>query len=152
MITMQQPQAEIETELRQAVARKVGDAKFGLWFGEGVRLGIDGDALEVGVPNGFFREWIRGHFSGSLVEAAESVAGRPLRLTFKVDDEIQAQAQVQAEAKPKLDRVIEVGAPDEARPASPKVEPPKPPPSDRPRTQQARPAKRLDDFIAGPGS
>src|SRR3954471_8610305 len=105
--------SDVETELRAAVARKVGDAKFGLWFGEGVRLGVDGDALEVAVPNGFFREWIRGHFSGSLVEAAESVVGRPLRLTFKVDDE----AHPRAEARPELGRVIGGDRPDEARPA-----------------------------------
>lgn len=141
----------VEDALRAAVARKVGDAKFGLWFGEEVRLGVDGDALEVGVPNGFFREWIRGHFSGSLMEAAESVVGRPLRLAFKIDSDVQA------EAKPELGHVIEIdtGAapPDHRKHASvTEVEAPKPPPRDRPRAQQARPSRRLDDFIAGPGS
>jgi chromosomal replication initiator protein len=53
-------QMATEAALRAAVAERVGDARFGLWFGEGVRLGVEGDALEVGVPNAFFREWIRG--------------------------------------------------------------------------------------------
>src|SRR4051812_49990865 len=81
--------AGVEMELRTAVAERLGEARFGLWFGEGVRLGIDGDALEVGVPNAFFREWIQGHFAGNLIEAAESVAGRSLRLSFRVDDEAE---------------------------------------------------------------
>ena len=48
--------------------RRLGDARYGLWFGEGVRLGVglEGDALEVGVPNAFFREWIQGHFADTL--------------------------------------------------------------------------------------
>ncbi len=137
----------VETELRAAVARRVGDAKFGLWFGEDVRLGVDGDSLEVGVPSGFFREWIRGHFSGSLIEAAESVVGRPLNLTFKVDSEVEA------EARPELGKVIETDSPDDRRkPAPVEVDAPRPAPRDRPKAQQARPAKRLDDFIAGPGT
>ena len=41
----------IEATLRAAVAERLGDARFGLWFGEGVRLGLSGDSLEVGVPN-----------------------------------------------------------------------------------------------------
>ena len=62
----------METTLRAAVAERVGESRFGLWFGEGVRLGVaeDSDSLEVGVPNAFFRDWIQGHFAGNLIEAA----------------------------------------------------------------------------------
>ena len=92
-------QGGTEARLRAAVAERVGEARFGLWFGEGVRLGVGagGEALEVGVPNAFFREWIQAHFAGNLVEAAEAVTGRPLRLTFQVDDE----------AEPRIGHVIE---------------------------------------------
>jgi chromosomal replication initiator protein len=69
----------VESTLRAAVAERLGEARFGLWFGEGVRLGVDGDVLEVGVPNAFFREWIQGHFAGNLIEAAETVTGRESR-------------------------------------------------------------------------
>ena len=48
-----------------------------------------GDALEVGVPNAFFREWIQGHFAGNLIAAAEEVTGRSLRLAFRVADEAE---------------------------------------------------------------
>src|SRR6266568_1471213 len=111
-----QHQGIMETELRSAVAERVGEVRFGLWFGEGVRLGVDGDALEVGVPNGFFREWIQGHFTGNLIEAAEAVAGRPLRLSFKVD----------AEAEPKIGQVIGTQGPDEGRRPAPVVPATKP--------------------------
>ena len=74
----------VETRLRAEVAERLGGARYGLWFGEGVRLGIgvgrDGgnDAVEVGVPNAFFREWIEGHFADTLRAAGEAVAGHPL--------------------------------------------------------------------------
>jgi len=151
----------LETELRAAVAQRLGGARYGLWFGEGVRLGIDGDALEVGVPNAFFREWIQGHFAANLVEAAEAVAGRSLRLTFRVADE----------AEPDLGDVVDPAPPDgrtplkvkvPAPPGSPGGPPPQIqplPPTDRPRlsvgdpsppSTHSRPARRLDGFVTGP--
>ena len=136
--------ALIETKLRDAVAESLGPAKFGLWFGEGVRLGVDGDSLRVDVPNGFFREWIQGHFAGNLVEAAQAVVGRPLRLAFTIDAE--------AEPKPRVGVIETDRADPKSRPAPTVTIPSAPsPPEERPRNQ-ARPSRRLDDFIPGPGS
>ena len=39
------------------------------------RLSGDGEALQVRVPDEFFRDRIRRHYTGSLLEAAEAVAG-----------------------------------------------------------------------------
>ena len=147
-------QPAIETTLRDAVARRLGDSRFGLWFGEGVRLGVPegSDALEVAVPNAFFRDWIRGHFAGNLVEAAREVTGRSLRLDFRVA----------GEAPPPIGHVVEGPPPDaNDRP----IAPPSPttiptPPVDRPRSQAqtsstptpSRPARRLEEFVTGPGT
>jgi chromosomal replication initiator protein len=133
--------AGMEAELRAAVAERVGEARFGLWFGEGVRLGVDGDSLVVGVPNGFFRDRIQGHFAGNLVEAAEAVAGRPLRLAFRIE----------AEAEPKIGTVIGPAEGEPGRRPEPVVPAPRPSPPDRPRAQ-GRPSRRLEDFVTGPGN
>jgi chromosomal replication initiator protein len=138
---------ELESTLRAAVAERLGDGRFGLWFGEGVRLGVDGDALEVGVPNAFFREWIQGHFAGNLIEAAEAVTGRSLRLTFRVDDEAAPEPRVGnlIEPRPAEER-RQPGAPVPLAPA-----PQAPPQRERERPRnQARPPRRLDDFVTGP--
>jgi chromosomal replication initiator protein len=145
----------LETRLREALAERLGTARYGLWFGEGVQLGLDGDALEVGVPNAFFREWIQGHFADNLLAAGQAVAGRPLTLNFRIDDE----------AEPKVGHVIEPApAPpgDHKHPSVkvpltpgpyPQVQPlPQvPPPFDRPRLTGpgARPPRRLEDFVTG---
>lgn len=145
---------EVGSRLRHAVSQRVGDAKFGLWFGEGVGLDVRGDSLEVSVPNGFFREWIRGHFSSSLIEAAESVVGRPLRLAFKVDAEPEpVVAEPVIEAKPPIGRPKK-GSRNEPAPERPLTvtPPPRPAPPEKPRANPGRAIRRLDDFIAGPGS
>ena len=160
-----------EAALRVAVSEKLGPSRYGLWFGEGTRFGVDGDALEVLVPNPFFREWIQGHFAASLVEAAEALVGRPLRLSIRVDNE----------AQPQVGHVIEPAAPNEFRgpkikiPLAPNpppapgqtpkapVSPSRPPPHDRDRPRMdaepknanananaARLGRRLDDFVTGP--
>jgi chromosomal replication initiator protein len=136
----------MEAELRAAVAERLGQSRFGLWFGEGVRLGVDGDALEVKVPNRFFRDWIRGHFATNLVEAAQTVTGRQLRLDFRVE----------AETEPSLGDVMTI--PDDSKRREPtttsapslpiRPQPPASPP-ERPRGQ-ARPARKLDEFVVGP--
>jgi chromosomal replication initiator protein len=135
----------MESTLRAAVAERVGEGRFGLWFGDGVQLGVAGDELEVGVPNAFFREWIQGHFAGNLIEAAEAVTGRTLRLTFRVSDE----------AEPRVGNLIEPRPAEERRQPGvtvPLLPAPQAPPRwerERPRNQ-ARPPRRLDDFVTGP--
>jgi chromosomal replication initiator protein len=142
---------EVESALRTVLEKRVGHERFGLWFGEGVSLGVSGDTLRVGVPNGFFREWIQGHYAADLAGAAEAVTGRPLGLAFHVD----------AEADPRGGDVVPLPAPE--RPRGPHPAPPTPTPAPRgprelPRTtssgptptSQGRPLKRLADFVTGP--
>ncbi len=126
--------------LRSALAQQLGESRYGLWFGEGVELGVIGHTLAVGVPNTFVREWIQAHFAKNLTEVAELVAGRPLELAFHVADE----------ACPPIRTVVEpVQSPP--GPRTPSTTPsPQPLPSERPRSNQARTTRRLDEFITGP--
>jgi chromosomal replication initiator protein len=137
--------------IRAAVSERLGEAKFGLWFGDGVelRLSGDGDALDVRVPDEFFREWIRRHYTGSLLEAAEAVAGRPLRLSIEVREPVGGSAPPESIA------------PDPSSPAEPAVE--RPPQTARRNGSSTpavepqavtprRPSRKLEEFIAGPGS
>jgi chromosomal replication initiator protein len=127
----------LESPLRAALAERVGESRFGLWFGEGVSLGVSGDAVEVGVPNAFFRDWIEGHFSSNLVDAARDVTGRQLRLSFRLDGDIDTPASP-GPAPPT----------ETARPkASPRSTPARAPVTP---TAPTRPLRRLDDFVTGP--
>lgn len=116
-----------ESALRAAVSQRLGEVRFGRWFGDGVRLALsgDGDALEVRVPNPFFRAWIQSHYSTTLLEAAEAVAGRSMRLSIQVHDEAQLPQGEVVESRP---------------------------PQGEPSIRSGRPPKRLEDFVTGPGN
>ncbi len=176
--------------LHAAVSERVGESRFGLWFGDGVHLGFSGDgsALEVRVPDAFFRDWIRRHYSESLLEAGVAVAGRPLRLSIEVRDEEEpplgdvvapAPAHGEPDAKPRRGQTITVPIPGNPKaplslptpaPGGPDPDPSSlPSRSDRPGprhrmtappattslatgSKPARPSRRLDDFMTGPGN
>ncbi|WP_165233376.1 chromosomal replication initiator protein DnaA [Aquisphaera insulae] len=164
---------ELELAIRGALAERVGDSKFGLWFGEGVHLGVlgegDGHALQVQVPSVFFRDWIRDHFSGSLIAAAEAITGRKLELRFAIHDEAEAplgDVVGPAPDRPGARPVTTVPIPGNPKtpltnpsaPARPGSRPAGPPRFDFPAVDQAphvrpgppaRAPRRLDDFITG---
>ena len=147
----------VDLALHAAVAARLGPARYGLWFGEGVRLGIEGDAIEIGVPNTFFQEWIQGHFASSLTEAGAEVTGRPVRLLFKIEpdaetvgeatrDETVSQRRVEAQSResavhhPAIASRLSIGNLHPPRPAPiPSAVPVKP----------NRPLKKLDEFTLG---
>ena len=149
---------EMESALRAAVAERVGESRFGLWFGDGVRLGVDGDSLTVGVPNRFFRDWIKGKYARELASVGEAVAGRRLDLAFEVADELEpgvdeVSPPSTSEGPPPDDRRRGPAVPISS-PSSPEGRPsPSPGPSiDRPRSRSRRPLRRLEEFVAGPGT
>jgi chromosomal replication initiator protein len=179
--------AIVESALRAAVSERLGATRFGLWFGESVRLGLSGkgDALEVRVPDPFFREWIRSHYTTSLLEAAEAVLGRPMQLSIRIHDEAEPPLGDVVEPVPACpgpdsepERRTSVTIPLPANPKAPLSFPtPAPdlpgpfsnPPSDRPQPPKrmhaatltghsslsglpSRSARRLDEFVTGPGN
>ena len=144
---------DLEKDLRDAVARRLGSTRFGLWFGDGVQLGVDGTALVVGVPNGFHRGWIQSHFTRTLLDAGAEVTGRAMSLAFRVNDELEPHFGT-ADEPPRLDeaprRGVTVTIPKPAVPGPPpKIAPSTPSERERPRSA-ARPSRRLDDFVTGP--
>ena len=72
-----------------AVADRIRDdlspMVFGAWFSTTRALALQGDVLEVGVPNEFTRSWIEGHFS-ELVRMAASASDPVVSVRFRVTD------------------------------------------------------------------
>jgi chromosomal replication initiator protein len=58
---------------------------FGAWFSTTRALALEGDVLEVGVPNEFTRAWIEGHFA-ELVRRAATAADPGVSVRFCVTD------------------------------------------------------------------
>jgi chromosomal replication initiator protein len=67
---------EIVSALRAALADKVGQERFALWFGACPRVEYDGAVLRIAAPNPFFLEWIRANFREHIAAACDEVLGR----------------------------------------------------------------------------
>src|SRR6058998_2859741 len=70
--------------LSDAIAQRVGQQRFHVWFNNSTRLDLKHDGLEIAVPNDFISEWITTHFKRPIQEAAHEVLGCPLPVRFSV--------------------------------------------------------------------
>src|SRR5688500_2536489 len=70
--------------LADAIAQRVGQQRFHVWFNNSTRLDLRNDGLEIAVPNDFISDWIGTHFTKPIQEAAHEVLGGPLSVRFNV--------------------------------------------------------------------
>lgn len=74
--------------LADAIAQRVGQQRFHVWFDNSTRLDLKNDELEIAVPNDFISEWIGTHFSRLIQEAAHEVLGCSLPVRFNVSPQL----------------------------------------------------------------
>jgi chromosomal replication initiator protein len=100
----QPPQTkDAATALAGAIARRIGQPRYQLWFARHTRFDCDGDRLVVGVPNRHFQEWLERTFSAAVEEAAAEVFGRALPVRWAIDPSLFQAAraeQARADAAP----------------------------------------------------
>jgi len=75
----------------KALAEKVGQQKFEIWFKNSTKLTLAGGYLKVGVPNLFIANWIENHFSNEISQAVRSVTGTNVKVTFTIDPELSGR-------------------------------------------------------------
>ncbi len=153
---------KLAAALGQAIAQRIGEPRYRLWFENHTKFTWDEGVLTVGVPNRHFEEWLQKTFLGAVRESAAEVFGAPMQVRFTIDPELfQAARQEQAEARAK----------EAARPAHPEKRPPPEAPDARERPARKGKARpdgdgsatlfdaaaprrsrrwhRLDDFVVG---
>jgi chromosomal replication initiator protein len=72
------------SRLADAIAQRVGQQRFNVWFNNSTRLDLKQDGLEIAVPNDFISEWIGTHYTRPIQEAAHEVFGCALHVRFNV--------------------------------------------------------------------
>lgn len=145
---MAKDDTDIVSALRTAMADKIGQERFNLWFGTGTRIECQGDALRIGAPSRFFLDWIRANFRKYLAQACEEVLGRSLNIEFCLDaaageNAIDAMPHANDNAKPAPAPV----APRVARPTQP--EPAAAPVVAEAPSTHRRKFADLDSYVAG---
>lgn len=87
----------------EAIKDSIGKPRFELWFQGNTRLALADDALEIGVPNRFYREWLESHFQEQIRSAAAATFGGPLAIRFHIDPTLFRRAQESSESATKSD-------------------------------------------------
>jgi len=81
-------------KLALAIAQRVGQQRFNVWFDNSTRLGLTQEGLEITVPNEFISEWIGRNFAQPIQEAASEVLGYSPPLRFTVSPQLFGEATV----------------------------------------------------------
>ena len=152
--------------LAQAIAKRIGEPRYKLWFDRHTRFRREGGQLIVGVPNRHFEEWLERTFHTAVAEAAAEVYGEPLSVRFAIDPELfqaarreQAEVQPKSQAKPAAPEPAAIPAPRKStrQPSSARKTPePEPVPAKREEPAPAAPSRKtrrwnkLSEFVVGP--
>jgi chromosomal replication initiator protein len=89
-----QCRSETESQIRainEALADKVGQQKYRIWFKNSTRLTLAGGYLKVGVPNLFIANWIENHFLNEISQVVRSVTDKNIKVTFTIDPELSGR-------------------------------------------------------------
>ena len=99
---MKTENVDIVDKINEAIARKVGQQRFKIWFKNSTRLIIEDDYVKVGVPNLFIGGWIENHFASQIQDVVADIAGRPMKVIFAIDPELfgsQRRRQLDSQAE-----------------------------------------------------
>lgn len=94
----------------RAIKDSVGGCRYELWFKNTV-VNLDGGAIDIGVPNLFFREWLESHFQEQIKAAAKLAFGKALPVRFRVDPELYAKFRSRQQELPFDAELVELATP-----------------------------------------
>jgi chromosomal replication initiator protein len=150
---------EVATALGQAIARRIGESRYQLWFHGRTKFTLADGLLTVGVPNRHFEEWLGKTFHKAVADAAAEVCGGTVEVRFVIDPELFRTARREQEEarKPapepapayRTSRKRKAPSePEDAKPQAAKEPPPRPRGQNNPRRN--RRWHRLEEFVVGP--
>jgi chromosomal replication initiator protein len=87
--------SEVASRLRGAL----NENTYRTWFGEAEGLELHDDAIVLGVPNDFTREWIEGHFLGLIGAALRDITGGDRHVNVRVSERLAVTSPPERQAK-----------------------------------------------------
>jgi chromosomal replication initiator protein len=136
--------------LQQAIAQRIGEPRYQLWFPNKTKFTWHGEHLLVGVPNHFYQEWLNKQFAEVIRTAAQDVAAEPVEVKFVIDPELfQAARRDESSLAPSA--VLEPLSPVAvaSAPVAYQLDEKPSAPSRRQRPKSTRRWRHLHDFVAG---
>jgi chromosomal replication initiator protein len=90
---------EVVAALGDAIAQRIGQPRYNLWFVDKTKFTWQGDKLLIGVANHFVQEWLEKKFIDDIATAVAQVSGQTPNVRFAIDPELfQASRRDQAQA------------------------------------------------------
>jgi chromosomal replication initiator protein len=126
-------------KINDAIAQKIGQQRYKIWFKNSTRLIVEGNYVKVGVPNLFIGGWIENHFTTQIHAAVSDVLKKPMKVIFAIDPELfgnQRRRQLDSQAE------------SVSRATNPNIRQRKP--LHAAKTQNLR--LKLDTFVVGPSN
>ena len=78
---------DLWSEALDSLREKVGQQNFDIWIKPVRLISIDGEKVELEVPNRFFKEWLNEHYSSQIREVLSSLIHKPCHLQFRIRNE-----------------------------------------------------------------
>jgi chromosomal replication initiator protein len=121
--------------LEQAIAQRIGEPRYQLWFANHTHFRWDDHSLTVGVPNLHFQEWLESKFGPEVAVAAADIFGHSVQVCFTIDPALfqAARREQQTVRTPAVERKEQPGRKDHETPE-----------------RRTRRWHRLGDFVVGP--
>ena len=84
---------DVVSTLRLAVAERIGEERFELWFGSGAQLIPQSGRVRVEVPYQFTLDWLRNHFRAQIEAAVAEVLGDETALEFRLNPDLSTASR-----------------------------------------------------------
>src|SRR6516162_8085949 len=79
---------EVVAALGDAIAQRIGQPRYNLWFADKTKFTWQGDELLVGVANHFVQEWLEKKFIDDIATAVAQVSGQIPSVRFTIDPDL----------------------------------------------------------------
>jgi chromosomal replication initiator protein len=127
---------EIVSAVRRALIERIGEDRFNVWFGPGIRLAVSGRSVCIEAGDQFTVERIRKRFLGDITSVVAQILGTAASVDFRIEASLQATPEKRAVPL----RKSASGTGDNPGGADTRPQ----------RTSATRQDASLDEFIVGP--
>jgi chromosomal replication initiator protein len=78
---------DLWSKVTDSLKERIGPHNFDIWIKPIHFISMDGEKVEMEVPNRFFREWIQEHYSSHIKEVFFYLTQKPFHLQFKIKND-----------------------------------------------------------------
>ncbi len=82
---------DLWSKVTDTLKERIGPQNFDIWIKPIQLLSLEGERVEMEVPNRFFREWIHEHYSNHIKEAFTTLTHKSYQLHFRIKNDLAAK-------------------------------------------------------------